>query len=85
MSVTSLADDVRSGRTSARELVTHALERIDALNGEVNAFVALDETTAFEAAAQIDDMVVAGRDPGPLAGIPIGVKDLEDAAGFVTT
>ncbi len=85
VSVTSLADDVRSGRTGARELVTHALARVDALNGSVNAFVAVDDTTALEAASQIDDMVAAGRDPGPLAGIPIGVKDLEDAAGFVTS
>ena len=85
VSVTDLADDVRSGRTAARELVTHALARIDALNGDVNAFVAVDDTVALEAAGQIDDMVAAGRDPGPLAGIPIGVKDLEDAAGFVTS
>jgi Asp-tRNA(Asn)/Glu-tRNA(Gln) amidotransferase A subunit family amidase len=85
VAVTELAEDVRSGRTSARELVAHALARIDALNKEVNAFVAVDDTMALEAAAQIDDMVAAGRDPGPLAGIPIGVKDLEDAAGFVTT
>jgi aspartyl-tRNA(Asn)/glutamyl-tRNA(Gln) amidotransferase subunit A len=85
VSVTALADDVRRGRTGARELVTHALARIDALNGDVNAFVAVDESAALEAAAQIDDMVAAGRDPGPLAGIPIGVKDLEDAIGFVTS
>jgi aspartyl-tRNA(Asn)/glutamyl-tRNA(Gln) amidotransferase subunit A len=85
MSVTGLADDVRSGRIGARELVTHALDRIDALNGAVNAFVAVDASAALEAAAQIDDMVAAGRDPGPLAGIPIGVKDLDDAAGFVTS
>ncbi len=43
VSVTALADDVRSGRTGARELVTHALERIDALNEAVNAFVAVDD------------------------------------------
>ena len=85
VSVIALAEDVRAGRTGARELVTHALERIDALNATVNAFVALDESTALEQAAQIDEMVAAGSDPGPLAGIPIGVKDLEDAAGFVTT
>jgi aspartyl-tRNA(Asn)/glutamyl-tRNA(Gln) amidotransferase subunit A len=85
VSVTSLADDVRSGRTRARELVTHALDRIDKLNGDVNAFVAVDPETALEAAGRVDEMVAAGRDPGPLAGIPIGVKDLEDAAGFVTT
>ncbi len=85
VSVTDLAEDVRSGRTSARELVTHALSRIDALNGAVNAFVAVDVGSALAAAAQIDDMVAGGHDPGPLAGIPIGVKDLEDAAGFVSS
>ena len=81
----SLAADVRAAKISARELVTHALERVDALNPSVNAFVALDEDGALEAAGRIDEAVAAGEDPGPLAGIPIGVKDLEDAAGFVTS
>ena len=72
-------------RRRARTLVTHALERIEALNPQVNAFVAVDADGALEAAARIDDAVAAGEDPGPLAGIPIGVKDLEDAAGFVTS
>jgi aspartyl-tRNA(Asn)/glutamyl-tRNA(Gln) amidotransferase subunit A len=85
LSLTTLAGDVRSGRVGAKELVTHALERIDALNPAVNAFVAVDGSSALEAAARIDEAVASGNDPGPLAGIPIGVKDLEDAAGFVTT
>jgi len=84
-SLLGLADQVRSGTLGARELVTHALERIEALNPRVNAFVAVDADGALEAAARIDEAVAAGRDPGALAGIPIGVKDLEDAAGFVTT
>jgi len=81
----SLAADVRAAKVSARELVTHALERVDALNPSINAFVALDEDGALEAARRIDEAVAAGEDPGALAGIPIGVKDLEDAAGFVTS
>ncbi|HTT86118.1 MAG TPA: amidase family protein [Acidimicrobiales bacterium] len=85
VSLTSLAEDVRTGRTAARELVSHALERIDALNGRINAFVAVDADAALGAAAKVDGTVAAGRDPGPLAGIPIGVKDLEDAAGYVTS
>ena len=47
--------------------------------------MAVDEERARTAAARIDRKVAAGVDPGPLAGIPLGVKDLEDAAGFVTT
>lgn len=83
--VTTLAADVRAGTTSARELVVHALERIEALNPSINAFVSVDDSAALEAASRIDAAVAAGDDPGPLAGIPIGVKDLEDASGFVTS
>src|SRR5690349_20355106 len=83
--VMDLADQVRSGKLSARELVGHALARIEATNGEINAFVAVDGEAALDAAAGVDRSVASGEDPGPLAGIPIGVKDLEDAAGFRTT
>ncbi len=84
-SVVSLAEQVRRGEVSSRELTAHALRRIEALNGAINAFVAVDGDAAMEAASAIDESVAAGEDPGPLAGIPIGVKDLEDAAGFRTT
>jgi aspartyl-tRNA(Asn)/glutamyl-tRNA(Gln) amidotransferase subunit A len=80
-----LAADVRAGTIAARELVVHALEQIDAHNGSVNAFVAVDADAALSAADRVDEAVAAGQDPGALAGIPIGVKDLEDAAGFVTS
>lgn len=83
--VTELAAAVRSGRLAARELVGHALTRIEALNPQLGAFVAVDGDRAMAAAAAVDERVAAGRDPGPLAGIPLGVKDLEDAAGFATT
>ncbi len=70
---------------SASDVVEHSLERIASLNPIVNAFVAVDPDRARAAAAAIDQSVAAGRDVGPLAGLPIGVKDLEDAEGFVTT
>ena len=81
----ALADDIRSGRRAAREVVQGALDRIDDVNPKVNAFVAVDGEAALAAAARIDERVAAGHDVGPLAGIPIGVKDLEDAVGFRTT
>ena len=84
-SVTGLAEQVRLGKLSARELASHALERIEALNPALNAFVAVDGAAAMAAAAAVDAAVAAGDDPGPLAGIPIGVKDLEDCAGYRTT
>lgn len=84
-SVIGLAASVRSGDVSAREVVGHALSKIEELNATVNAFVAVDGDRALDDASAIDSAVAAGRDPGPLAGIPIGVKDLEDARGFVTS
>ncbi|MEX2292201.1 MAG: amidase family protein [Acidimicrobiales bacterium] len=83
--VAALAQDVSNRNISARELTQAALDRIDAVNGEVNAFVAVDAKSALAEAAALDERIADGETVGPLAGIPIGVKDLEDAIGFRTT
>jgi len=80
-----LARRVRTKEVSARELAEHALSSIDTLNPTLNAFVAVDGERALEQAAAVDQIVATGGDPGPLAGIPIGVKDNEDTAGYRTT
>ena len=84
-SVEALAGDVRARRTRASELIERALARIAAADGTINAFCALDADGGRAQAAAIDARIAAGDEVGPLAGIPIGVKDLEDAAGFTTT
>src|SRR5579871_1692974 len=83
--LTDLARRVRDKELAAREVTAAALARIEAVNPLVNAFVAVDGERALDQAAAVDQLVANGTDPGPLAGIPIGVKDLEDAAGFRTT
>lgn len=83
--VVALADDVRRGAVGSRELVEHALARIESADGSLNAFTAVDGEAALAAARAVDERVARGEDVGPLAGIPLAVKDLEDAAGFVTT
>lgn len=80
-----IAEAVRSGAMSARESVGASFDRIERDNALLNAFVALDREAADGAADEIDAMVARGEDPGPLAGVPIGVKDMEDCAGFRTT
>ncbi len=82
--VAELSSSVRRGTVSARELTQHALARIDEVNPQVNAFVAVDADRAMEQAAAVDQIVAAGGDPGALAGLPVGVKDSEDAAGYPT-
>jgi aspartyl-tRNA(Asn)/glutamyl-tRNA(Gln) amidotransferase subunit A len=83
--IAALAADVAARKVSARELVTAALERIDEVDPRVNAFTAVDGDRAMADAAALDERLAAGEDVGPLTGIPLGVKDLEDAAGFVTS
>jgi len=78
------AADVRAGRRSARAVARAALARIDAGNPRLNAVTRiLSERAAGEARAA-DQAVAAGRDPGPLAGVPYVVKDLFDVAGLTT-
>ena len=84
-SLASLASQVRTGEVGAVELATHALAVIEEHNEAINAFVAVDEAHALEQARAVDQMVSSGVDPGPLAGLPLAVKDLEDATGFRTT
>ena len=85
MSVAALGEQVRSGERSAREVVAAALDRIDAIDAQVHAFLAVDHESALAEALAIDERVAAGEDVGPLAGIPLAVKDNHDAVGFVTT
>jgi aspartyl-tRNA(Asn)/glutamyl-tRNA(Gln) amidotransferase subunit A len=83
--VIEIADGVRGGVLTAQAVLAEAFEAIEVKNGELNAFVMLDRELAAAAAAEVDAKVARGEDPGPLAGVPFGVKDLEDCAGFRTT
>ncbi len=85
VTLTDLAEQVSAGALGARELVGAALERIDRLDDKLGAFVAVDPEVAMAEAAAVDERIARGEDVGALAGIPLAVKDLDDAAGFVTT
>jgi aspartyl-tRNA(Asn)/glutamyl-tRNA(Gln) amidotransferase subunit A len=80
-----IATSVRSGERKATEVLDVCLAAVVAGNDELNAFVHLDEGLARAAAEAVDATVAAGKDPGPFAGVPIGVKDLEDCSGMPTS
>ena len=80
-----LAALVRAGQLSPVALMERSLARIDALNPTLNAFVEVDPEGALREARALEERLAAGEDPGPFAGLPLGVKDLENAAGFTTT
>jgi aspartyl-tRNA(Asn)/glutamyl-tRNA(Gln) amidotransferase subunit A len=84
-SVVDLAESVRRGDRKANELLDLALERIATGNEDLNAFVHVDERLARSAADAVDAAVARGDDPGPLAGVPLGVKDLHNCAGMPTS
>ena len=81
----TLADDLDSGRTSARKLVDECLARIADTSGEgVRAFIHVDAEAAIEAAEAMDRLREVKAAPSPFAGIPVSIKDLFDINGQVT-
>ncbi|WP_432082742.1 amidase [Streptomyces sp. WAC 04229] len=84
-SATELLALIRSGALSPRELIEHTLQRIDTVNPALGAVVAIDPERSRAEADALTEQLARGEDPGPLAGLPVLVKDLEDAAGFPTT
>lgn len=75
---------VRTGRTSAVEVVSRTLAGIEAGDGEVNSITDVYAERALADARRVDDAVGAGSDPGPLAGVPFAVKNLFDVGGSTT-
>ncbi len=85
MNAIEIAASVRAGEVSAREVVEGYLATIDAGNGELNALLLVGEQAARAAADEVDAAVAAGNDPGPLAGVPVVLKDNLCQRGVVTT
>ena len=83
--VIEMASLVRRGEMKATEALDETLAAIDRHNPELNSFVHVDGDLARSSAQRIDERVARGEDPGPLAGVPFGVKDLDDCEGMPTS
>jgi Asp-tRNA(Asn)/Glu-tRNA(Gln) amidotransferase A subunit family amidase len=79
-----LASAVRDRRVSAEDLVRTSLERIGRINPSIGAVIMVRDR-AIEDAQALDRRIEAGEDVGPLAGVPLLVKDMEDVEGMPTT
>jgi aspartyl-tRNA(Asn)/glutamyl-tRNA(Gln) amidotransferase subunit A len=84
-SVIEAAAMVRERSVSALELVDACFDAIDQRDGPLNAWVHIDRDGARAGADAVDRAVTADEPLGPLAGVPFGVKDLDDCAGMPTT
>jgi amidase len=85
LTATELTTRLGRRELSALEVMQAHLDRIEAVNPAVNAIVTLDAEGALRAAEAADRQLGAGGVCGPLHGLPIAVKDLEDTAGMRTT
>lgn len=85
MTIREAAEAIRSKRISPTELTAGAIARIDRLNPQLCAFLAVTAEYAKMRARQAEDEIAAGRDRGPLHGIPVAVKDLFHMRGVRTT
>lgn len=82
--VADLARDIRDGALSPVDLVQRYLDRIEAVDGRIEAWREVDAAGALAAAKSLAEEARAGRIRGPLHGIPVGVKDIIDVAGLPT-
>ena len=84
-SIADMGRALRAGQVTAETLAGQALDRIEAHDGAIHAFIGLDREGALATARAADGALAAGRDLGPMHGIPYALKDIFDAAGLPTT
>ena len=84
-SAVELADAVRTGAVSSRDLLATFVDRIERLGTPINAVVTFDLDRARDAAARADDALARGDVRGPLHGLPVTIKDAIATAGIRST
>ncbi len=84
-SLATLASALRERRLSPVEVVNTLLDRIEAVDEELNAFITVLPEKALEEAARAEKEMLAGEYRGPLHGVPVGLKDLIYTKGVRTT
>ncbi|MDI5942019.1 amidase, partial [Micromonospora sp. DH15] len=85
LTAVEIAGLVAGGQTSAVEVTQAHLDRIAAVDDRVNAFLHVDADGALAAARAVDERRAAGEELGPLAGVPVAVKDVLTTKGVPTT
>jgi aspartyl-tRNA(Asn)/glutamyl-tRNA(Gln) amidotransferase subunit A len=84
LDATKLATLIRTRELSSREVVQAHLDRVSAVNPQINAIVTLMADEALKAADVADRAVASGATLGPLHGVPFSIKDALDTAGVLT-
>ncbi|WP_159941863.1 MULTISPECIES: Asp-tRNA(Asn)/Glu-tRNA(Gln) amidotransferase subunit GatA [unclassified Nocardiopsis] len=85
LTAAQLGAAIRDGQVSSEEATTAYLDRIEAVDGEINAFLHVRRETALEQARAVDARRAAGEALGPLAGVPVAHKDVFSTRDMPTT
>ena len=85
MSALDLAKHIRARNISAAAAMAQVLDRIDATQSTLNAYITVDRDVAMRRAAEADAVAARGGDLPPLHGVPVSVKDIINTAGLRTT
>ncbi|MGQ4268774.1 Asp-tRNA(Asn)/Glu-tRNA(Gln) amidotransferase subunit GatA [Nocardiopsis changdeensis] len=85
LSAADLGAAIKAGEVSAEEAANAYLDRIEAVDGEINAFLHVRRETALEQARAVDARRAAGEEQGPLAGVPVAHKDVFVTKDMPTT
>ena len=85
LSAASLADAIRQKEVSPVEATQAYLDRIDAVDGQLNSYITVCRDEALQAARQAEQAVSRGGQLGPLHGVPFAVKDQFWTRGLLTT
>lgn len=85
LSLVQAREDVAAGRVTAVALAEAHFDRITVGDGELGCYLTLSRERALEQAARVDADATAGRPLGPLAGVPVGIKDVLATRGVETT
>src|SRR5208283_4365663 len=85
LTIDAVREGLLSRRFSASDLATESLRFAEAENSKTNAYLHFSPERALTTARRVDQQIARGEDPGPLAGVPVAVKDVIVTKGVRTT
>ena len=85
MSATALGEEIKKGQIGVKEAVKAYLDQIEAVEPSVHAYLDIDEKKIYARVKEVEKGISQGKYTGPLAGVPIAVKDNICTRGQATT